>query len=158
MITKEVHALRDQFGFPGMRVIQFGFSARGAHLHLPHRFVPNTVAYTGTHDNDTTRGWWATASKTEKAALAAYVETDGEHVVWPLIRAAATSVADVCLYPVQDILELGGEARMNVPSRPEGNWSWRCPENVLTPALAEKLAALAAATDRDREPDAEKAS
>jgi 4-alpha-glucanotransferase len=158
MITKEVHALRDQFGFPGMRVIQFGFSARGAHLHLPHRFVPNTVAYTGTHDNDTTSGWWATASKTEKAALAAYVETDGEHVVWPLIRAAATSVADVCLYPVQDILELGGEARMNVPSRPEGNWSWRCPENALTPALAEKLANLAATTDRDREPDAEKAS
>jgi 4-alpha-glucanotransferase len=156
MITPEVHALRDRFGFPGMRVIQFGFSTRGAHLHLPHRFVPNTVAYTGTHDNDTTRGWWTTASPAEKAALAAYVETDGEHVVWPLIRAAATSVADVCLCPVQDILELGGDARMNVPSLPAGNWSWRCPENVLTPALAEKLAKLAAATDRDREPEPQK--
>jgi 4-alpha-glucanotransferase len=155
MITPEVHALRDRFGFPGMRVIQFGFSARGAHLHLPHRFVTNTVAYTGTHDNDTTRGWWATASEAEKNALTAYVETDGERVVWPLIRAAATSVADVCLFPVQDILEFGTEARMNVPSRPQGNWSWRCPENVLTPALALKLAALTAATDRDRVPDAE---
>ena len=156
MITPEVHALRDRFGLPGMRVIQFGFSARGAHLHLPHRFVTNTVAYTGTHDNDTTRGWWTSASDAEKAALGAYIETDGENVVWPLIRSAATSVADVCLYPVQDILELGGEARMNVPSRPQGNWSWRCPENVLTPALAEKLAALAAVTDRDRHPDPEK--
>ena len=150
MITPEVHALRERFGLPGMRVIQFGFSARGAHLHLPHRFVPNTVAYTGTHDNDTTQGWWKTASDAEKRALAAYVESDGEDVVWPLMRAAATSVADVCLYPVQDILELGSEARMNVPSRPEGNWSWRCPENVLTPALAEKLATLATVTDRDR--------
>jgi 4-alpha-glucanotransferase len=156
MITEEVHALRDRFSFPGMRVIQFGFSARGAHLHLPHSYVPNTVAYTGTHDNDTTRGWWANASPTEKSALAAYLDTDGEHIVWPLIRAVATSVADVALYPVQDVLELGGEARMNVPSRPQGNWSWRCPENALTPALAAKLAALTTVTDRDRIPEGEK--
>jgi 4-alpha-glucanotransferase len=156
MITPEVHALRDRFGFPGMRVIQFGFSARGAHLHLPHRFVPNTVAYTGTHDNDTTRGWWKTASGAEKTALAAYVETDGENVVWPLIRAAATSIAGVSLYPVQDILDLSSEARMNVPSRPGGNWTWRCPENVLTPALAEQLAALAAVTDRDNPSEPER--
>jgi 4-alpha-glucanotransferase len=157
MITKEVNALRDRFGFPGMRVIQFGFSARGAHIHLPHRFVTNTVAYTGTHDNDTTRGWWETASAAEKSALAGYVESDGEGVVWPLIRAAATSVADICLYPVQDILELGSEARMNVPSRPDGNWSWRCPENVLTPELAQKLATIAAVTDRDQAQGQEKA-
>ncbi|HEX4005756.1 MAG TPA: 4-alpha-glucanotransferase [Acidobacteriaceae bacterium] len=151
MITKEVDALRDQFQFPGMRVLQFGFSGRGAHLHLPHRFVPNTVAYTGTHDNDTTRGWWeGGASATEKAAVAAYLEIGESGVVWPLIRAAATSVADLCLYPVQDILELSGEARMNVPSRPQGNWSWRCAENALSPELAKKLAALAEVTDRDR--------
>jgi 4-alpha-glucanotransferase len=149
MITKEVDALREAFGLPGMKVLQFGFSARGAHIHLPHKFVTNTVAYTGTHDNDTTAGWWKTASATEKAAVAAYLEPNGDHVVWPLIRATATSVADTCLYPVQDVLELGGEARMNVPSRPEGNWSWRCPENALSPALAEKLAALTVVTDRD---------
>jgi 4-alpha-glucanotransferase len=151
MITKEVYALRDQFNFPGMRVMQFGFSARGAHLHLPHRYVTNTVAYTGTHDNDTTRGWWETdASATERAAVATYLEIGDYGVVWPMIRAAATSVADTCLYPVQDILELGSEARMNVPSRPEGNWSWRLAENALLPALAEKLGALTEVTDRDK--------
>ena len=150
LITKEVDALREQFGLPGMRVVQFGFSDRGAHLHLPHRYVTNSVAYTGTHDNDTTRGWWENAaSDMERAAVRAYVQTEGESVVWPLIRAVATSVADTCLVPVQDLLELGSEGRMNVPSRPQGNWSWRCPEDALSPELAAKLAALAAVTDRD---------
>jgi 4-alpha-glucanotransferase len=152
LITKEVDALREQFGFPGMRVLQFGFSSRGAHLHLPHRYVPNTVAYTGTHDNDTTRGWWETsATAVEKAAVAAYIQPDrNDSVVWPLIRTAARSVADICLFPVQDILDLGSEARMNVPSRPQGNWSWRCPEHALTPDLAAKLASLTEVTDRDK--------
>ena len=151
LITKEVDHLRDQFHLPGMRVLQFGFSDRGAHLHLPHRYIPNSVAYTGTHDNDTTRGWWEHgASDAERAAVRAYIEADGDEVVWPLIRAAATSVAESCLYPVQDILEFSSDARMNIPSRPEGNWSWRCPENVLTPALAEKLSALTEVSDRDR--------
>ena len=151
LITKEVDALRDRFALPGMRVIQFGFSSRGAHLHLPHRYVTNTVAYTGTHDNDTTRGWWETAAtETERAAVSAYISTDGASVVRRLIRATASSVADTCLYPVQDILELSSEARMNVPSRPQGNWSWRCPENALTPALAMELATLAQVTDRDK--------
>ncbi len=158
MITKEVDALRERFGLPGMKVIQFGFSARGAHIHLPHHYVTNTVAYTGTHDNDTTRGWWKTAGETEKAAAQAYVALDGDSVVWPLIRATATSVADTCLFPVQDILELDGSARMNVPSRPQGNWSWRCPENALTPALAEKLAAVTTVADRDKAAKAELAA
>jgi len=155
LITKEVDALREQFHLPGMKVLQFGFSARGAHIHLPHQFVTNTVAYTGTHDNDTTRGWWDHgASEVEKAAAHAYLgidaHADGTAAVWPLIRATATSVADLTLYPVQDILELGSDARMNVPSRPTGNWSWRCPENSLTPELARKLAALTEVTDRDK--------
>ncbi|MGB6132202.1 MAG: 4-alpha-glucanotransferase [Acidobacteriaceae bacterium] len=150
MITKEVDALREQFSLPGMRVIQFGFSARGAHLHLPHKYVTNTVAYTGTHDNDTTRGWWEHgASPAEKAAVRAYIGSRSS-VVWPLMRAAATSVADICLFPVQDVLDLSSDARMNVPSRSQGNWSWRCPEGALLPALAEKLAALAVVTDRDQ--------
>ena len=148
LITQEVDALREQFGFPGMKVLQFGFSDPGAHIHLPHKYVTNTVAYTGTHDNDTTRGWWQTASPAEKAAVHAYVEVSDDRVVWPLLRAVATSVADTCLFPVQDILELGSEGRMNVPSRPSGNWSWRCPDAALTPALAQKLAALTEVTDR----------
>ena len=153
MITPEVDALREQFGFPGMKVLQFGFSGRGAHLHLPHRYVTNTVAYTGTHDNDTTRGWWEHGTgDVEKAAVQAYVGSPAEGVVWPLMRAVAASVADRVLFPVQDILELSSEARMNVPSRATGNWSWRCPENALTPALARNLAALTEVTDRDQQP------
>lgn len=155
LITKEVDALREQFRLPGMKVLQFGFSGRGAHIHLPHRFVTNTVAYTGTHDNDTTRGWWEHgATQVEKAAVSAYlgipVNEPAKDVVWSLIRATASSVADLALYPVQDILDLGSEARMNVPSRPNGNWSWRCPENALTPDLAQKLGALTEVTDRDK--------
>lgn len=151
LITREVDSLRERFRLPGMKVIQFGFSAPGAHIHLPHRYVTNTVAYTGTHDNDTTRGWWeAGASENEKAAVRAYVEARDGCVVWPLMRAVSASVADTCLFPVQDILELGSQARMNTPSRLKGNWSWRCPEGALTPALAEKLAALAEVSDRDR--------
>ena len=151
LITKEVDALREQFHLPGMKVLQFGFSSRGAHIHLPHRFVTNTVAYTGTHDNDTTRGWWEHgATKVEKEAVRDYLGVTGNDAVWPLIRATASSVADLALYPVQDILELGSEARMNVPSRPTGNWSWLLRENALTPALAQKLAALTAVTDRDK--------
>ncbi|MFP5230193.1 MAG: 4-alpha-glucanotransferase [Acidobacteriota bacterium] len=151
LITKEVDALREQFSLPGMKVLQFGFSGRGAHIHLPHQFVTNTVAYTGTHDNDTTRGWWEHgATEIEQAAARAYLGGNGDGIVWPLIRSAASSVADLVLYPVQDILELGSEARMNIPSRPEGNWSWRCPENALTPELAQKLGALTEVTDRDK--------
>lgn len=155
LITQEVDVLREQFGFPGMKVLQFGFSDRGAHIHLPHRFVTNTVAYTGTHDNDTTRGWWEHgASEAERAAATTYLglgqQSSGASVVWPLIRSTARSVADLVLYPVQDLLELGSEARMNIPSRATGNWSWRCPENALTAELAQKLAALSEVTDRDQ--------
>ncbi len=151
LITPEVDALREQFNLPGMRILQFGFSNRGAHNYLPHRYEKNSVAYTGTHDNDTTRGWWENgATAVEKAAVKAYVHPGSEGAVWPLIRAAATSVADICLFPLQDILELGSEARMNVPSRSGDNWGWRCPERALTPALAKKLALLTEVTDRDR--------
>jgi len=133
-----------------MRVLQFGFSNRGAHNYLPHRFEKNAVVYTGTHDNDTTRGWWENgATDVEKAAVEAYVGNVQDGVVWPLVRAAGTSVADICLIPVQDILELGSEARMNTPSQSQDNWGWRCPEGVLTPELAKKLADLTEVTDRD---------
>jgi 4-alpha-glucanotransferase len=141
-----------------MRVLQFGFSDRGAHNYLPHRYEKNTVVYTGTHDNDTTRGWWENgATKVEKAAVQTYLDPGSEGVVWPLMRAAFTSVADICLFPVQDVLELGSEARMNVPSRSGDNWGWRCAEGVLSPKLAEKLAALTEVTDRDRVIEEEKA-
>src|SRR5436305_2236061 len=101
---------------PGMRVLQFGFSDKGAPMHLPHRFVPGMVAYTGTHDNDTTQGWWKVTGPVEHAAVEALVGPVADRPTWPLIRAAATSVAQVSIYPVQDLLELGSEARMNTPA------------------------------------------
>jgi 4-alpha-glucanotransferase len=150
LITDEVDALREQFGMPGMRILQFGFGDRGSHNYLPHRYVPNTVVYTGTHDNDTTRGWWEHgASAQEKASVETYLHPGEDGVVWPLIRTAATSVADMCLFPLQDILELGSEARMNVPSQSENNWGWRCAPGAIRPEYAQRLAALMEMTDRD---------
>jgi 4-alpha-glucanotransferase len=152
LITAEVDALRLELGMPGMRVLQFGFSDKGAHIHLPHQFTPATVAYTGTHDNDTTQGWWKTAGKQEHAAVEALVGHVHGHPCWQLIRAAAGSVAQIAIFPVQDLLELGSEARMNTPAVPQGNWSWRLPEGMLTPQLATKLANLVDVTDRDNDP------
>jgi 4-alpha-glucanotransferase len=150
LITKEVDALREEFGFPGMRILQFGFGSRGAHNYLPHRYEANTVVYTGTHDNDTTAGWWASgATEIEQSAVREYTGAKGDDVVWPLMRSAATSVADIALFPVQDVLELGSEARMNTPSIAHGNWSWRLAPGALTPKHAEKLAAITVVSDRD---------
>jgi 4-alpha-glucanotransferase len=152
LITPEVDELREHFGMPGMRILQFGFSDRGAHLYLPHEYVPNSVAYTGTHDNNTTLGWWKEgATAEERAHMQTYlqpIEHDGD-VVWAMIRAAARSVANVCIFPMQDILHLGSEARMNTPAEGSGNWTWRYRRNALHPDFAAKLAALMEMTDRD---------
>jgi 4-alpha-glucanotransferase len=122
-------------------------------MHLPHRYVPATVAYTGTHDNDTTPGWWKTANETERASAEAYAGPfSNESPVWPLIRAVETSPAQIAVIPAQDLLELGSEARMNTPAVSVGNWSWRAPENCWTHELAGRLAALVDATDRDNDP------
>ena len=152
LITPEVEALRQELGMPGMKVLQFGFSSKGAHMHLPQQFTAETVAYTGTHDNDTTKGWWNSASKTERAAVEALVGPVADRPVWPLIRAAEASVAEMAIVPVQDLLELGSEARMNTPAVPAGNWSWRAPENCWTDELSARLAPLAEVTDRDNDP------
>ncbi len=152
LITPEVDELRTQFGMPGMRVLQFGFSDRGAHLHLPHRYVPNMVTYTGTHDNNTTLGWWRDDLSDEvKAHVQTYLQTIGHEgeIVWAMIRAAARSVAELCIFPLQDVLHLGSEARMNTPSSAEGNWTWRFGLDALHPDFAAKLAALMEMTDRD---------
>jgi 4-alpha-glucanotransferase len=152
MITPEVDALRQELGLPGMKVLQFGFSDKGAHIHLPHRFAPETVAYTGTHDNNTTLGWWKTASMKERNAVEALVGPVAKRPVWPLIYALEGSVAQLALIPAQDLLELGAEARMNTPSVAAGNWSWRAPEASWTPELAARLAALTEVTDRGNDP------
>ena len=152
LITPEVDALRKELAIPGMKVLQFGFSNKGAHTHLPQQFTAGTVAYTGTHDNDTTQGWWNSVSKAERAAVEALVGPVADRPVWPLIRAAEASVAEMAIVPAQDLLELGSEARMNTPAVPAGNWSWRAPEKCWTDELAARLAALAEVTDRDNDP------
>jgi 4-alpha-glucanotransferase len=152
LITPEVDALRKEMDLPGMKVLQFGFNSKGAHIHLPHRFTPDTVAYTGTHDNDTTQGWWDAATKVERNAVEAYVGPVAGRPVWPLIRAVESSVAQVAVIPAQDLLEAGSEARMNTPAVAAGNWSWRAPEQCWTAEIAQRLAALAEVTDRDNDP------
>ncbi|HEY2857848.1 MAG TPA: 4-alpha-glucanotransferase, partial [Terracidiphilus sp.] len=158
LITKEVEDLRRQAGFPGMRVIQFGFSDKGAHMHLPHQYTLDTVAYTGTHDNDTTCGWWESARKAEREAVMTYigqapVAHDGRGCpVWRLWRAVSASVAQLAIVPAQDLFEMGSEARMNTPAVAQGNWSWRAPESAWTPALAKRMAALVDVTDREKDP------
>jgi 4-alpha-glucanotransferase len=152
VITEEVDALRKSFALPGMKVLQFGFGDKGAHTHLPQRFTPDTVAYTGTHDNDTTQGWWNTAGKVERKAVEALLGPVGNKPVWPLIRAAEGSVAQLAIVPGQDLLELGSEGRMNTPAVGAGNWGWRAPEGCWTKEIAERMGELAEVTDRDGDP------
>ncbi|HTB95688.1 MAG TPA: 4-alpha-glucanotransferase [Terracidiphilus sp.] len=152
LITPEVDALRLALSMPGMRVIQFGFSDSSAHMHLPHSYTPDSVAYTGTHDNDTTSGWWRTAPAHHRAAVESYVGPVNDQPTWAMLRAVQASVAEIAIAPVQDLLDLGSEARMNTPAVASGNWCWRAPEGAWTAKLAEELASLVNVTDRDNDP------
>ena len=152
LITPEVDALRLSQEMPCMRVLQFGFGDAESHNHLPHRFAPGTVSYTGTHDNDTTLGWWQKATPAERAALETYLGPAGMTPVWALMRASAASVAELAIVPAQDLLNLGSEARMNTPAVAAGNWSWRSPEGVWNEGISLGLADLAEVTDRDNDP------
>ncbi len=124
-ITPDVIALRDEFELPGMKVLQFAFGDTAENLYLPHNLNANCVIYTGTHDNDTSVGWFATTSAEERRRAQIYLKTDGSEIAWDLIHAASGSVARMAIYPLQDVLSLGGESRMNEPGKPEGQWSWR---------------------------------
>lgn len=147
-ITPEVHALRERLGVPGMKVLQFAFGDPGAHIYLPHNFPPNCVVYTGTHDNDTTPGWWVSARGEEKQHALSYFGAPQDGMHWAFIRAAFASVARLAVVPLQDVLGLGSDSRMNVPSLRDGNWGWRFASGALTPELEDKLAALVSVTDR----------
>jgi len=152
-ITDEVHALRARLQAPGMKVLQFGFGNSGAHIYLPHHYEPNCVVYTGTHDNDTTLGWWQNgASAEERNHVRCYLGEQSEGMHWAFIRAAAASPARYSIVPLQDVLGLGSEGRMNVPSRSDGNWTWRYQPGALQADLADRLAHLVDVTDR--RPDA----
>lgn len=148
VITPDVVALRDRHDIPGMAVLQFAFGDVGAHAYLPHRLGTNRVIYTGTHDNDTTLGWWSSLGEKERAAVIALVGPCQDGVNWGLIRLAQSSSADAAIAPLQDVLSLGSEARMNTPSVAEGNFRWRYQPDSLRAELAKKLAVLAEVTDR----------
>jgi 4-alpha-glucanotransferase len=148
LITPDVVALRERQGIPGMAVLQFAFGDAGAHTYLPHRLLPERVVYTGTHDNDTTVGWWSGLDQRVRRAVLALIGPceDGPH--WGMIRLAASSPASLAVVPLQDVLGLGSEARMNTPSTHAGNYHWRYRPDSLRPELAEKLSALSEVTDR----------
>lgn len=147
-ITPEVHALRERLKIPGMAVMQFGFNDEGAHMYLPHR-AAGKVIYTGTHDNDTTLGWYRSgANEHERRNAESYLGRCQDGIQWAFIRAAYASVADFALVPLQDVLGLDSDARMNTPSKNDGNWKWRFAPGQFTTDLAAKLAQLAEVTDR----------
>ncbi len=154
-ITPEVHALRDRLNIPGMAVLQFGFGDEGAHMYLPHR-SEGKVIYTGTHDNDTVIGWWTSAAaEHERRNAETYVGHCQDGIHWAFIRAAQCSPANLSIIPLQDVLGLGSEARMNTPSLDNGNWCWRFDESQLNSDIANKLAQLAEVSDRLPKPFAQ---
>lgn len=141
-IVSEVVVLRDQFQFPGMKILQFAFGSGSDNSFLPHRYAPNCVVYTGTHDNDTTCGWYQTASDAEKLFMKKYVNVDGQDIHWSLMRLGSQSVADLAIFPFQDVLGLGAEARMNYPGKSTGNWEWRFTWDEVRPEHAQRLLEL----------------
>lgn len=160
VITPEVEAIRHEFGFPGMSILQFAFGndPQGPSFR-PHNYVRDLVAYTGTHDNDTTVGWWTSqgakdSTRTpedvvkEHAFARAYLGFTDEPIHWVMIRAVLASIADTAVVPLQDLLGLGSAARMNLPGTPSGNWRWRCKKDALTAELAQRLLKLVTIYDR----------
>ncbi|MFZ5879385.1 MAG: 4-alpha-glucanotransferase [Chloroflexota bacterium] len=141
VITDDVVALRERYNFPGMKILQFGFTAPSDPF-LPHNYVNNCVAYTGTHDNNTARGWYEAAPEQEREFALKYLGVDGSHFAWDLIRAVWSSTAVFSVAPMQDFLNLGVEARMNFPSRLGGNWEWRMKDSDLNDGLLAKIREL----------------
>jgi 4-alpha-glucanotransferase len=159
VITPEVEALREQFGFPGMAILQFAFGTDPqAPDFKPHNYPRHRVAYTGTHDNDTTVGWWTTGVGhstrsevdlvAERAFAKRYLATDGREIHWAFIRTVLASVANTAIMPVQDVLGIGSEGRMNQPGRPSENWRWRVRAEALTESVADRLGQLTLTYDR----------
>lgn len=142
IITEEVTALRQKHGLPGMRILQFAFDGSAENPYLPHNHTPDSVVYTGTHDNDTTLGWWCSLGEADQERVREYLDGGlDEPMPWMLIRAALESVAQLAIIPMQDLLGLGSEARMNTPGTTVGNWVWQYDETQCTPERAERMRA-----------------
>ncbi len=142
VITPEVEALRDAFGFPGMKILQFGFGGERNSSFLPHNFGRNSVVYTGTHDNETSTGWYQNASREEQDHVRRYIARDGHDIAWDMIRLAYASVSHMAVVPMQDLLKLGNEARMNFPGKASGYWQWRFTSEMLTQEIIWRLREL----------------
>jgi 4-alpha-glucanotransferase len=147
-ITPDVHELRDGCGFPGMKILQFGFGGDAAHEFLPHNWTQASVAYTGTHDNDTVRGWWDNASPRERAFAGSYLACGEHDVHWAMIRACCNSVANIAVFPLQDVLGLPSSHRMNIPGVLGGNWGWRFSWPMIQPETTRVLGLITAASGR----------
>jgi 4-alpha-glucanotransferase len=149
-ITPDVNALRDEFHLPGTRVLQFAFDGDSGNLHLPHNYTPNTVVYTGTHDNPPTRGWYDELPANQRENFWRSLGSsskDGE-IAWEMIRLAWTSVAALAIAPLQDLFNLGVEARMNVPGQADGNWSWRATAEMMSAPAFHRLSDLTTSSNR----------
>ncbi len=149
LITPEVEALREQLGFPGMKVLQFAFGEDEFNPYLPHNYARRCVVYTGTHDNNTTLGWYRSAPEPTRDHVRRYLARDGHDIAWDFIRLAWSSVAEMAFTTPQDLLNLGEEARMNFPSTSAGNWAWRLGADRLTPPVAGRLRELTLLYRRD---------
>ncbi len=151
LITPDVRVLRDQFRLPGTKVLQFAFDGHSDNPYLPENYSSNTVVYTGTHDNDTTRGWFEALPQNQRENVWKYLKRrpgESREIAWELIRLAWSSVAALAMAPLQDVLNLGTEARMNLPGRVEGNWRWRCTEDMLSEPALQRLRELTATSNR----------
>ncbi len=147
-ITPDVHELRDRLQLPGMKVLQFAFDGPN-NPFLPHNYLhPNWAVYTGTHDNDTTRGWFNTLPEHPRWFLGRYLARDFRDIAWDLLRLAWSSPAHLAIAPVQDVLDLGNEARMNLPGRPDGNWQWRMRPDAFNDRVIQRLADMTEAYGR----------
>ncbi|WP_298817039.1 4-alpha-glucanotransferase [Chloroflexus sp.] len=157
LITPDVDELRRHLGFPGMAVLQFAWGSDATSAYLPHNYTRDLVVYTGTHDNDTTVGWWSSLNEPARQRVRDYLGARDEHIAWDFIRAALMSVADTVIIPMQDVLGLGSWARLNLPGRAEGNWAWRMRPDQLNFDLAHHLAYLTALYGREPLPEKEPA-
>jgi 4-alpha-glucanotransferase len=146
--TPEVDELRLRFGLPGMKVLQFAFDGDPDNLHLPHHHGEHNVVYTGTHDNDTTVGWWESLDEDSRHRVRSVLSDPGEAMPWALVRLAMESTARLSVVPAQDVLGLGSESRMNIPGTGLGNWTWQAPAGAFDSQLATRIRELVAATDR----------
>ncbi|MDT5062593.1 MAG: 4-alpha-glucanotransferase [Acidobacteriota bacterium] len=164
VITPDVEALRDDFGLPGMRILQFAFGGDTKNLDLPHNYIRNSVVYTGTHDNDTTVGWFTSVAgagstrdkeqiERERNFCLNYLNSDGREIHWDFIRALVASVADTAIIPLQDLLGLGNDARMNLPNSTMGNWAWRYKAGALTDEVRGRLKRLTQVYGRENKSD-----